>query len=121
MTETKTASTREQQVNVRLTPEQAAWLDARVAFGGRAVVLRDVLDRAMHADGRGRDCDDDHASALLPGVGRASDAVQRPSQGESVGGKRRGDDSGHSDRGRNRPPTRAGDPGAGGAPLVAVG
>lgn len=54
MTET---TERQEQVNVRLTPEQARWLDRRAArgFGGRAVIVRALIDQAMAEERKGRD------------------------------------------------------------------
>lgn len=51
MTET---TERQEQVNVRLTPEQARWLDRRAArgFGGRAVIVRALIDQAMAGEER---------------------------------------------------------------------
>jgi hypothetical protein len=51
MTET---TERQEQVNVRLTPEQARWLDSHAArgFGGRAVIVRALIDQAMAEERR---------------------------------------------------------------------
>jgi metal-responsive CopG/Arc/MetJ family transcriptional regulator len=51
MTET---TERQEQVGIRLTPEQAQWLDRRAArgFGGRAVIVRALIDQAMAEERR---------------------------------------------------------------------
>lgn len=55
-----------EQANARLTATQAAWLDSRADFNGRAAVVRALIDAAMRAEmmaaaGRGDE------SALLSG------------------------------------------------------
>ena len=64
-----------EQVNARLTPTQAAWLDSRADFNGRAAVVRALIDAAMRAEMMAA-IGGHNESAMLSGAGGAGGTVR---------------------------------------------